>query len=204
MGVPGGTKMSRMPDNNVEFVTIVSGLPRSGTSLMMRMLEAGGLPVLIDGVRTADTDNPGGYYEFERVKQIERDKSWVESARGKAVKMVYRLLYPLPPEFDYRIVFMRRDLTEVIRSQNKMLERSGKDGSGLDDQKMIDLFDSELKRILDWLDKQPNMEFRQVSYNALLQDAEPVVNELQQFLGPQLDTGAMLEVIDPALYRNRG
>lgn len=108
-------------------VTIVTGLPRSGTSMMMRMLEAGGLPVLVDGRRGADIDNPNGYYEFEPVKETRTDASWVEGARGRAVKMVYRLLYDVPAEFRYRVLFMRRDLGEILASQRKMLTRHGAD-----------------------------------------------------------------------------
>ena len=106
-----------------EFLTVVSGLPRSGTSMMMRMLEQGGLPVLIDGVRTADDDNPNGYYEFEAVKQTREDASWLEGSEGKAVKMVYRLLYDLPPDRAYRVLFMTRNLDEVLASQRVMLTR---------------------------------------------------------------------------------
>ena len=102
---------------NREAITVVSGLPRSGTSMMMGMLEAGGMELLTDGIRTADQDNPKGYYEYERVKQIEHDQAWLVDARGKAVKMIAALLRHLPPEHDYRIVFMRRDVGEVLASQ---------------------------------------------------------------------------------------
>src|SRR5262245_35974300 len=100
-----------------EFLTIVSGLPRSGTSMMMRMLETGGLPVLTDDVRTPDDDNPNGYYEFEAVKQTKQDDSWLQSSEGKAVKMVYRLLYDLPKDRSYKVLFMRRKMEEVLASQ---------------------------------------------------------------------------------------
>ena len=96
-----------------QFLTIVSGLPRSGTSMMMRMLDQGGLPAIIDGVRTADDDNPAGYYEFEAVKQTKEDPSWLENSEGKVVKMVYRLLYDLPTDRTYRVVFMRRKMEEL-------------------------------------------------------------------------------------------
>jgi len=96
-----------------EAITIVSGLPRSGTSMMMKMLEAGGLPVLTDEIRTADADNPRGYYEFERVKQIETDNAWLPEARGKAVKMIAALLKHLPPDYRYRVIFMQRKMEEL-------------------------------------------------------------------------------------------
>src|SRR5262249_24135332 len=107
-------------------VIIVSGLPRSGTSLMMQMLDNGGVPVVTDNIRTADTDNPRGYYEFERVKKIKQEAAWLPETRGKAVKMVPQLLYDLPPTERYRIIFMERDLDEVLTSQEKMLERLGR------------------------------------------------------------------------------
>src|SRR5262249_30630691 len=102
-------------------IIIVSGLPRSGTSLMMQMLDGGGVPVLTDNIRAADTDNPRGYYEFEPVKATKRDATWLPAARGKAVKMVSQLLYHLPPGETYRVLFLERDLEEVLASQEKML-----------------------------------------------------------------------------------
>ena len=113
------------------FITIVSGLPRSGTSMMMQVIEAGGIPALTDNPRARDEDNPQGYYEFEPVKQTRDDPSWVPGARGKVVKMVYRLLYDLPGDQDYRVIFMRRNIDEVLTSQKKMLQRSGKPGQPL-------------------------------------------------------------------------
>lgn len=107
-----------------DLITIVSGLPRSGTSMMMSMLEAGGMDVLTDGIRGADEDNPRGYYEFERVKQIEHDKGWLSDARGKAVKMVAALLKYLPPEYQYQVVFVRRNMDEVLASQRRIDRKS--------------------------------------------------------------------------------
>src|SRR6516165_1289807 len=109
----------------ISEIVIVSGLPRSGTSLMMQMLDHGGVPVVTDHIRSADTDNPKGYYEFEQVKTIKRDTSWLPATRGKAFKMVSQLLYDLPPGETYRIIFMERDLDEVLLSQEKMLTRLG-------------------------------------------------------------------------------
>ena len=99
-----------------DVITIVSGLPRSGTSLMMQMLEAGGMPVLTDGIRDADEDNPRGYYELEAVKRTKDDPAWLHGAPGKVVKMIYLLLYDLPTTYNYRIIFMRRPLSEVVAS----------------------------------------------------------------------------------------
>src|SRR6516165_3287109 len=109
-------------------IIIVSGLPRSGTSLMMQMLDQGGLPVVTDNIRSADTYNPRGYYEYEQVKKIKQDASWRPAARGKVFKMISQLLYDLPPTERYLIIFMARDMDEMLRSQDKMLERLGRKG----------------------------------------------------------------------------
>src|SRR5436309_9885827 len=101
-------------------IIIVSGLPRSGTSLMMQMLDNGGMEVVTDNIRTPDTDNPRGYYEFEQVKKIKHDTAWLPSTRGRAFKMVSQLLYDLPPSEQYAVIFMERDLDEVLASQEKM------------------------------------------------------------------------------------
>jgi hypothetical protein len=185
------------------YLTIVSGLPRSGTSMMMRMLEAGGMPVLIDNIRVADDDNPRGYYEFEPVKQTKRDPSWVNSAGGMAVKMVYRLLYDLPADKSYRVIFMRRNLDEVLASQRKMLSRDGR-GDEIQDAEMAALFRSELARFETWVKQQPNFSLIEVDYNELLKNAEPIVRQTVEFLDGSVDAAAMSAVVDPTLYRNRG
>ena len=185
------------------FVTIVSGLPRTGTSMMMRMLEAGGVPALTDQIRAADTDNPNGYYEFEPVKKTRDDASWIDGAYGRAVKMVYLLLYDLPDSHRYRVVFMRRKLEEVIASQNKMLTRQGKHGDTVDDEKMMRLFESHLAKIEQWLQRKDNFEVLYVDYGQVLSDPIPQVEVIAEFLGGGLNAEGMVGVIDPTLYRNR-
>ena len=185
------------------YLTIVSGLPRSGTSMMMRMLEAGGMPVVVDNIRTADEDNPAGYYEFEPVKQTKQDDSWLRDAQGKAVKMVYRLLYDLPQGHQYRVIFMRRNLDEVLASQQKMLDRNGKADAQVTDEQMAQLFRSQLAKFEAWIAQQPNFQVLEVSYNDLLADPEPVLREINQFLDDALDLAQMRSVVDPSLYRNR-
>lgn len=186
-----------------DYVTIVSGLPRSGTSMMMRMLDEGGIPAITDNIRTADEDNPKGYYEFEPVKKTKEDASWLKDAPGKVVKMVYRLLYDLPPEFNYRVVFMRRRLEEVIKSQEVMLERSGKGGGALSDEQLIALFASEMAKCEKWMTERPNFEYLDVDYNEMVKDPTTLVRRLNDFLGGTLDTNAMAGVVDPSLYRQR-
>ena len=192
-----------MSSDEPKFLTIVSGLPRSGTSMMMRMLEAGGMEVVVDNLRTADEDNPAGYYEFEPVKKTKQDTSWIDEARGKAVKMVYRLLYDLPVGYSYRVIFMRRKIEEVLASQKKMLERNGKVDPAVSDDEMEKLFRSQLQKFEQWVATQPQFQMLEVSYNAMLSNPDPAVEKINSFLGGQLNADAMIEVVDPNLYRNR-
>ncbi|MBN1180113.1 MAG: sulfotransferase domain-containing protein [Anaerolineae bacterium] len=184
-------------------VIIVSGLPRSGTSMMMRMLEAGGIPLLIDNLRQADKDNPKGYYEFEKVKQIEQDTSWLPDAQGKAVKMVSALLKHLPPDYRYKIVFMRREMAEILASQRQMLVRRGEPTDLVSDEKMADLFERHLKQVIDWIDAQPNVEVLYVSFNDVVKQPSEPVAQVNRFLGGAMDEAAMNAAVDPQLYRQR-
>jgi hypothetical protein len=192
-----------MPNIDPSVITIVSGLPRSGTSMMMRMLEAGGIPALVDNIRAADEDNPRGYYEFEPVKKTKEDPSWLNAAGGKVVKMVYRLLYDLPRDRSYSIVFTRRNLDEVVASQDVMLARRGRGGSDMTKEKLVALFETQLGEFDEWVKKQPNFRILYVSYNETLQDSRPTVRALNEFLGGNLNTAAMEKVIEPQLYRQR-
>lgn len=185
-----------------EVITIVSGLPRSGTSLMMQMIDRGGIPALTDEIRTADTDNPKGYYEFEPVKRTKEDPSWLNDAQGKVVKMVSSLLYDLPLQYEYRIVFMRRDIDEILESQEKMLTRLGRPLASKEE--MASAFAVHLERLFQWLPTQPSIVRLDVSYNDLLTDTETELQRLVSFLGEALDAEKMLNCIDPKLYRNRG
>lgn len=186
-----------------EGIAIVSGLPRSGTSMMMRMLQAGGLEVLTDDQRTPDQDNPKGYFEYERVKQIEQDESWLEEARGKVVKMVSQLLLHLPADYRYRVVFMHREMEELLASQRKMLERRGEPLDRASDPRMAELFHKHLERVQAWLDQQSNFDVIHVSYNQVLEAPRGQVSRLNRFFGEELDVKAMVDVVDPTLYRQR-
>ncbi|NOZ51076.1 MAG: sulfotransferase domain-containing protein [Chloroflexi bacterium] len=184
-------------------IVVVSGLPRSGTSMMMKMLEAGGLSVLSDGERQADTDNPQGYYEFERVKQLDKgDVAWLPSARGKVVKIISALLEHLPPGYDYKVLFMERRMSEVLASQQKMLKRRG-EPSHVDDETLARLLAKHVQHVKSWLTSQPHFAVMTVDYNHMLADPEPYVRRVNQFLGGQLNEQAMNAVVDPTLYRNR-
>ncbi len=182
-------------------IIVVSGLPRSGTSLMMQMLADGGIEVVTDHVRTPDTDNPRGYYEFEPVKRTKQDPSWVPGARGKAVKMVSQLLYDLPPGERYRVIFMERDLDEVLASQAKMLERLGRQAGPAEPMKRA--FTTHLERLNEWLGRQPHMAVLRVRYRELVQGPAEQAARVREFLGGRPDAGRMAASVDPALYRNR-
>lgn len=184
-------------------ITIVSGLPRSGTSLMMQMLQAGGLPVLTDNTRAADDDNPKGYHELEAVKQTRHDASWLEGAVGTVVKMVHLLLHDLPGDHQYDVVFMKRDLAEVVASQQVMLQRAGKAGAQMPREKLIAVYTSQYRKIEAWLAEQPNFRTLYCDYNQLIRDAQPVIEAVNQFLGGAMDAQAMQRVVDPSLYRQR-
>lgn len=183
-------------------IIIVTGLPRSGTSMMMKMLEAGGVPPLCDGERAADSDNPNGYYEFEPVKRTKQDAGWLTQAPGKAVKMVYSLLYDLPSDRTYDVVFMRRDLSEILASQRHMLHNMGLTPN-VDDTRMAALFEKEIKRFQRWISDASHINCVEVLYNAVASGSSVPITDINNHLGNDLNTSAMSEIVDPTLYRNR-
>ncbi len=184
-------------------ITIVSGLPRSGTSMTMKMLEAGGIPPLTDQIREADSDNPRGYYEFERAKKLrEGDIAWIPDAEGKVVKVIGALLVHMPPDYEYRVLFMRRNIQEILASQAKMLENRGEENK-VDDATMANLFAKHVKQVEDWMNAQTNLQYLDVDYNTMLTEPAPQVRKINQFLGGGFDEAAMLAVVDPELYRQR-
>jgi hypothetical protein len=187
-----------------KVVYVVSGLPRSGTSMMMKMLEAGGIPPMIDEIREADSDNPKGYYEFERVKKMDKgDTAWVADAVGKVVKVISALLKHLPVDYEYRVVFMLRDMDEILASQRKMLVNRGEDSDKMDDEKMAELFQKHLTATEKWLQEQDNFRVLYVEYSDILADPMPQAQKINQFLGSELNVEAMAGQVDPALYRNK-
>jgi hypothetical protein len=188
---------------DLPFITIVSGLPRSGTSVMMQALEAGGVPALTDDIRTADEDNPKGYYEYEPVKKTKEDTSWLKKAPGKVVKMVYRLLYDLPEGYEYRVVFMQRNLEEILASQNIMLEHRNQKGARVPDEEMAQLFKAELRKFDQWIVGRKNFSILRVNYKQMVESPQQQCQRVNEFLGGLLDVDAMAAVVDPSLYRNR-
>ena len=184
-------------------VTVVSGLPRSGTSLAMQMIHAGGIPALTDGQRTSDDSNPRGYFELERVKQLKQDKSWLDEAAGKVVKVIHLLLAELPDDRPYRVVFMQRDLREVVQSQATMLARSGRAGGQLAPERLIAVYEQQLKTVEQWLAARPNFSVLRVPYAQLVSDPAGVVPTVNTFLGGTLDEARMRSAVDPGLHRNK-
>lgn len=187
---------------NQPHIVIVTGLPRSGTSMMMKMLEAGGIPALCDGVRSADNDNPNGYYEYERVKQTRQDASWLKHAEGRAVKMVYSLLYDLPANQTYDVVFMRRNLTEILVSQRRMLRNLGH-SSEIDDARMGRLFEHEIAKFQSWIAKATHINALEVLYNDVASGQTEPFHQINRHLQQRLNVSSMTAVVDPSLYRNR-
>ena len=184
-------------------VTIVSGLPRSGTSMMMQMLEACGLEILTDNIREADTDNPRGYYELECVKKIGEDASWLANAQGKAVKMISMLLSHLPSDYEFKIVFMLRNIEEVLLSQDKMMDRLNTSGAKLSQKEMANLYRRHLTQIQGWLEKQPNIEVLYLNYGDTLSDPDKVASQLVEFMGNSTPVQDIVATVDSSLYRNK-
>ncbi len=172
--------------------------------MMMQILDAGGLSILTDHTRTADDDNPKGYYELEQVKDLKGgDTAWVKDAPGKAVKVISSLLENLPPGYEYRILFMQRDVSEILASQRQMLIRRGEPTDAVDDQTMAELFRKHLTTVEAWLAAQPNMHTLYVPYAALLKNPAVHVDAVIDFLDLPLDRAAMLAVPDRNLYRQK-
>ena len=182
-------------------IILVSGLPRSGTSLMMQMLDNGGIEIVTDNIRVPDTDNPRGYYEFEKVKTIKRDTSWLPQTRGKAFKIISQLLYDLPPTEEYRIFFMERDMDEMLVSQEKMLKRLGRDAVPREEMKRS--YSIHLQKLREWLRRQRHMKVLYVRYNDLVEYPGKHAARVSEFLDGRVNAARMTETVDSRLYRNR-
>jgi len=196
-------KSLRKPKSQ-EFITVVSGLPISGTSMMIKMLEAGGLPPLTGNLRAADDDNPKGYYELERVKKMPDGViSWVEDAKGMAVKVISALLEHLPPAYTDRVLFMQRKIDEILASQKQMLVRSGKSTDQVSDEQLSEMYGKHLAKVNAWLDEQTKFSVIYLDYNAMLVDPTKYARQVNQFLDNSLNTQEIAGIIDPNLYRQR-
>ena len=194
---------SNHKDSKKQPIIIVSGLPRSGTSMMMRMLAEGGIPVVTDELRRADSDNPNGYFEFETVRQMSTGNvEWLANANGKAVKVISALLEYLPSNYSYKIIFLEREIKEILESQRKLLahrnEKATADEAGIEMQ-----IQKHLSVMKPWLVRQPNIEVLYVNYNTLMTKPEPLCEQITEFLDLPLNQTRMLAVPDRHLYRNR-
>lgn len=185
-------------------IVVVSGLPRSGTSMTMRMLEAAGLSIVVDGLREADEDNPKGYFELERVKDLAQENNWdwLQDARGQAIKIISYLLKELPDNHNYKVIFMRRDLREVLASQAKMLERRSETNE-TDDERMVELYENDLWKAGYLLKNNSRFETLMVSYRDVLDNPLDQAGKINEFLGGGHDIDKMAAAVDPQLYRNR-
>jgi hypothetical protein len=170
---------------------------------MMQMLAAGGMPILSDGERRADTDNPRGYHEWERIKQLPKDPALIAEAEGKVVKVISQLLLSLPPEHDYRVIFMQRPLTEVMASQDEMLRRRGTYDPSVDRATVEGAFHAHLHKVYTWLDSQPNVAVCRVHYHRLLREPRETAQRVAEFLPMPMDIEAMTRQVDESLYRQR-
>lgn len=193
----------QQPKKTNERIIVVSGLPRSGTSMMMKMLAEGGLPTVVDSLRQADEDNPNGYFEIEQVKALkDGEKNWIYDARGKVVKVISYLLEFLPEDVSYDIIFMEREISEVLASQRKMLQRRN-ESSNLTDAEMEAQFREHLKAVKYWAARKPNMRILYVKYSEMVGNPEKLCKSIADFLELPLDLNAMQAVPNQSLYRNR-
>jgi len=182
---------------------IVTGLPRSGTSLMMQMLHRGGFPVLTDQQRRADTSNPRGYFEYEPVKKIAVERKWLAHAGGKAVKIVVPLIRYVPGHYACRVVFMERPLDEIMRSQETLLQKQGKVSDREETNRLRDLFGKELRESKSLIAERSRWQVLFISYPDLMENPLLQAERLNRFLGGRLSEREMVRQVDPALYRQR-
>jgi len=180
-------------------IVIVSGLPRSGTSLMMQMLNQGGITVLTDNNRQADESNPKGYFEYDPVMSIHKDNSWLDLAKNKSVKVVAPLLKFLDPKYRYKVIFMSRDLTEIVKSQQKMI---GKDPETLP-TRLFEAYKKHLNQVEIWKNKEPGVELIYLNYKDVLENTEESVEKVVSFIGIDMNKDAMIGCVDTSLYHNR-
>ena len=185
-----------------DYIIVVSGLPRSGTSMMMQILEAGGVEILTDNLRSPDSDNSKGYYEYEKVKNLHKDNYWLKKCQGKTIKIVSNLIKNLRSDMEYKIIFMERDITEVLSSQSKMLKNAGLNDSS-SDMELKNIFLNHIKEIKIWLQNQTHMEILFVNHKDCIYNSEFVCQDILRFLDMNLNYEEMVKVVDVTMYRNR-
>lgn len=185
------------------MITVVSGLPRSGTSLMMQMLAAGGLPVLADDLRQPDANNPKGYLEWDPIKRLRDHPEKIAAAEGRVVKVVSPLIKSLSDRYRYQVIFMEREVSEILESQAEMMRRFGEDYSPGSDTSLQLAYEKHLRDVLGWIEKQDNFRLLRVSHAQLIRDPLSNSKRVSEFVGRDLDVDAMVRQVDPSLYRQR-
>lgn len=193
---------AELPNPEKEII-IVSGLPRSGTSMMMQMLEAAGLEILTDGKREADTSNPKGYYEYDPVKKLAFNNSWMSEAEGKVLKVVSPLLPSLPLKHTYKIIHLSREISEILVSQQIMLGKTREQAIMNYPFKMAENFNNQLRKVKKWAGNQPNLEWLEVNHFDVINEPEAMARKIAQFLNRDLDFEKMGKVVDKKLHRNK-
>jgi hypothetical protein len=184
------------------MITIVSGLPRSGTSLLMQMLKISNMNILSDNIRQADESNPRGYYEYEKVKSLQKDNSWMQQQDGKVIKIIAQLLKYIPKKLQYKVIFMERNLDEIMASQSKMIERMGKTVSG-DNEVLKNVFSHHVDEIKTWLIETPNIDTLFLNYAEIINNPLNASKEIIDFLGLKIEPRKMASTVDSSLYRER-
>ncbi|MGV6830724.1 MAG: alkaline phosphatase family protein [bacterium] len=189
----------RANEYHEDQIVIVSGLPRSGTSLMMQMIHHGGIEALTDDNRKADISNPKGYFEYDPVMALYKDNSWLHKATNKSIKVVAPLLKYLDSKYRYKVIFMNRDLNEIVKSQQIMLKKNP-------EELPVHLFESykkQLHQVELWQESEPGVEILQVNYAEIMSNPEPIIQKIKNFTGQDLNHDAMLSCIDKTLYRTK-
>jgi len=184
-------------------IIIVSGLPRSGTSMMMQMLDAMNIPLFTDQKRVQDESNPNGYYEHEIVKNLQNDSSWLPAVKGKAVKILSHLLIHLPADYQYKIIFMKRNLDEIIKSQNKMLMLNDPDFMPEDDMILKNIFEKNLKETDIWAAKNSNVDLQYFSYADIINNPVEMIEKLSYFLNLEVNGKEIARIVNKDFYRSR-
>ncbi|HLC83749.1 MAG TPA: sulfotransferase domain-containing protein, partial [Bacteroidia bacterium] len=197
-------KHSEFIKNNIKgTITIVSGMPRSGTSMMMQMLQAGGLDILTDNVRANDENNPKGYLEYQKVKSLASDNSWVHEGQNKVIKVIAQLLQHLPSSYQYKVIFMEREMEEIIQSQQIMLGKKADVDKKIYPTVLADTFKKQLEKTRSWIKTHPQFEVTYVFYTDVINNPTEVAENLAGFLDADLNIEAMAEIVDESLYRNK-
>ena len=186
------------------MIIVVSGLPRSSTAMMMKMLKEGGIQILSDDVKKPDDNNPQGYFEYDLVSKLPEGKTdWLEEAEGKVVKVISYFLHHLPPKHEYRVLFMERNFSEILKSQKKTIIEEKQKIHKKEDKMMEDYYKTHIKQTKEWLSLQPNFSVIYLSYNELVKNPNQDLSKLSNFLEHELNLDKMSKAIDQNLYRQR-